>query len=1731
MSTPVEDLRVLLDQVCDARQATSTAAVVKLEDNLLTNKQRLIDLLQDKPKTPEHRKSLEAGKLMETKPGIFCISFLNGSFAGKAFINGKEHRVNYDFIREAIYLSDHLNLDEYEASRLLYGGISQASTLNSTALDTAVYLYHSERGYVLAILNIILEAAKDETVENGIRYVLTKFMGDIVDEKPSSGTTFFSKIITSTKELSKIVSSISKFGMLESGKTAAENQQKIREAKYREEQQKNPQQAQAPANQLIGPDIPVAFKPETVKLRVDRLNEERISLVQILYHIATLYWLPEDDLLAIITKLQNMNLSDNTSSYMLTILLASISFEYNKQPHHRQGTNFSTNSAYLKKMHDQITIKPWKVDVLKAVVMIQWALFIEVLSNKSPDVTQNLAFDKNARIELVKSAISLGAFGFMNNYLLYFKQNTSKKDTNKKVMDINEDDSALEIDGLKVDPNDHTKFSPDINTDFQNNVICELENTMTTFIEAMSTFYSDFESRYSGVEEIIADKEYQDIVKDTLVGPLTVLASVYRNRLDAGLEFWDNSSIVAKFFAFLLGLKLPGNIHFPATLDFIGAISTGIKSADLSHSLFSIGTHIHNLSDSSLFSWGKYFYTLQFFYNKFQAHKSEEDMPPVFPPAEEEAIIKFTYLCQQVVQYSNKARKEIWETPAFEAHASIVNLINCPISTRLRAALYDLLAAFCSSWGGGIEDVGKRCAQAVWNTLERSDMIIPDKVMVPAEPPAPVTSTTTANTLFNGYEFKTTAKASTTTSKEQTPKLLLPEQPVGFLRVLEEEKSLHVYTQTQSVLHLLANIIHTPTKRDELIKAWGYIESSVPRLLGLDNNRTPGTSPYISLVVDHIFLKLKNLPYDNADTQWQLTDTCLTIIENSIMSFNIEPLCDYIRYTSKDVKMTGKSLLHTNLQPTLATEVASALQESLLTYITQPGYDVLLAILSGGSLVNEMFKIVAQGKEAIAQFKADKNDYFRNCLTRCLRIFSKVLKIQNAFVNVFLPQLHISSQKQPMGELKLGDYLFPSPPASLRSLSNLMLFNTEVIVQMALMVDCDDYEDICVLSASILSQLSSEPEDTCNDVKFHNYINVPMCGIGSRQLAGILLSSPGASSIIFGFSERLEVQTAEVTTYDDYEYDMNIIPFWLAEKTLFNVNRLDDFGDNYHHAWSIRITILDMLLKNLEKELKSPTITEFLLGFDVKELETHGIQHKSIPTDVESRSQLACLLSILETLSRGTGEEEDDNSRTEKPLIRTHPILAEKCYQLIYKLCVRESVSTATLHYLRTNCNDFLLKQFKSIACRLESSVGVSEPYFQGTLVSADETRTQTDFFTLVSVLNQRAWLLKLIALELHRTAHTFHRTGTPPLLKLLYGISEEVPSDQEALTQHMESMGLQSNTNYQQPLWNMLEIINSLDFAWKDELDEETTEPLSYYSGFNENNYTMQKDGYSLYDIRTIYKVLRQRQLTHPDCANMSPEQLKAVEAEMGRILKRLVAENRHIEIKNGKLHCLRAWKDVVEITIWDCFDSFSFETREKTIYELLSVLLPKLENGTGIDKGLSKELGEIVLILLSRLRRDKRRQAILQVTSGSLAAQHVLPEERLRWIFTSIIKCICKDKSTVQERRAMYSALVNLLEYASPDNSTRQKNTSFKNFQHFCEMHMEKLLDIVCGDVKNSGVAYETTAYSLLRALYSLLSKEKNSKIHQYLIKSNFLQYANDMTGHSNSELSKAIEDRDGK
>ncbi|KAI9280111.1 nucleoporin Nup186/Nup192/Nup205 [Sporodiniella umbellata] len=1523
-STKAADLRTLLNAVCEARRAPSQAAV-RLESFLQDHKQTLINLLDNPPKNSEHRTNVQNGKVL---------------------IDDQEYKTNKEFTREAIFLSDQLNLEEYECSRLLLEGTRQSRTTFSSALDTAVYLYHAERGYVLSILNTIFESIKDEKVDKHIRSAFLDYMAAIClrDDKG-----FISKILKSLDDLNNSI------------KLIVENGSQQTQLQQTQPQQILPQQPQA---QLA--EEP-KLTEDTMELRIELLKEERISLTQLLYHASSFFWLSEADILSLLALVQKTNLLDPISPYLLTVVLSAISPQWLDDNQNHLGVDISTQDESMKKIDNIIKKKEWKVDCVKGVVLLQWSLFNIKKSSLSDRGTFKL--DEQETTAMAKEGIDLDAFGFLNEYLLHFKQKDGNiRPVTNRVKENSE--SIMVIDGLTVDPNNYKKFYAGISNDFRSAVEHEMDILTENFILKMSSLLHQLKTTE---EDSIYQVEYPTKVDSGYIKEeereskhlekfLTLLATVYRNRCNAGGKFWTRKDGLFAFIKWTLDIKVVGTIR--AAFDVLASISTGDQCASHAYEVLSMGTVRPDINSSHLFSWGKLFGSLQFYSNGIQKTWPDNECPSI-PESEEEVLCKLIHLCEQVIQYSSTARAEIWNDDLFKAHESIIKMIGSPTSVSLRTQLYSLLTAFCSSWGGGINGIGRTISFQVWNSLDGSDFIsanrsLPKKnVLLPAD----ISKQNFLSSLSNPSSA-TIPVPVTTVEPVPTMRIMCPDQSSGFLLQFNAEKNEKSYSKTLSMLQLIASIIHKQSEKDALISGFSATEQSIPPFLGSDH-RSPGASPYLSLVIDHIFLNMSSLQFSNPDGKWQLTDACLKVIENSIMSFNLEEINDYIIDLVKntdDVTLDTNSFLSflrsTNSSSSRAHR-SKDISSMLLPYVLHPGFDILVRILSGSSLVVEMFKIICTGREEISEStksKGKKSFYLQRSLTRCLRIVHKAMSTQNVFANLFIPQLALCSEKLPAGEFKLLGCAFPEVPSALASVGKHMLFRTKVISQIALLVNAEEHEEISALSVAILSILATEPEANPENLCFPDHVNIPMGGLGT-QLPTILLASNESVSIILGFSERLEIESTESISYDNYKYDINTIPFWLAEKTLGpdHNQEEEDVAKIVYRSPSTRIAILDMLIACTKHDKKSPNLAEFILGYDISDIASKGAQHKSIPTSFDQNPQPTCFFTILNML-RASDDQEFQAENTFS--VRVHPLLADKCYQLLYQLCCKESTSTATTYYLRTSGDDFLINRLKAISPRIEDHLFELEPCFSGMVQCATKEDVQTDFITLRSTLNQRAWLLKLITLELHIRK----TTGTAPLLNLLYGYKHSSGggslNSEASLNDLMRSMHLQMNADYQQPKWNLLELITSLDFVWIDSQLNLNPVELNYYKSFEAEKYKC--NGSELFDIRSVYKFLRRTQIDLFEA--LTKEENTALEEEMGKILQSLTAQNRAIELRSSRLHCIKTWEQLIEITLFDCLDSFTADIRQKIINDVISMLQTKLEEENLLGRELLETLNQVV-------------------------------------------------------------------------------------------------------------------------------------------------------------------------
>ncbi|KAI8344438.1 nucleoporin Nup186/Nup192/Nup205 [Chlamydoabsidia padenii] len=1574
--------RNLHDFICKARHTQSDQVINLLLQHLQNNNLRFRALLDDTPKNADHRTQLQKGE---------------------TYIQGTLYKVNDEFIQNAILLSDELDINEYEASTLLHFGMEEAARVDADLIRASVELYYSERGYLLASLNIILKSIADASVNGKVKRCLLECVEDIMTDKAISfgdnGTgTFTSKILQTTKKLNVMIKTLTKNGTLNTttpSKPATAPQTQL--------------SSTTPVNNTTTPTITPQLDSAITTMRIDKLTDERIYLMEILYHLASLYWLDGDDLIVIIGYVEKSNLSTLITPYLSMILLAAFSPRNGL----KDGDDLALNTTLLKTCHDKIQHGQWKVPALRSMVTLQWISFLMGVIQRDPAAESRLPLNELQCKELANDAVSsANVFGFMNDYLLYFQRARSDDDENKNYVT---EDNAMVLDGLTVDPGDYTKFIADIKPDFRIFVIYEIKDLTTFIIKHMTDVLSNLnyqeEDRVSQIETTVVAKkaaivgpEHELYKKQDLELFFTLLANIYRYGRNEGIWFWDlNESTDNSFVKWVMeNIKLVGTMQ--ACFDFFGAISTGDQCALQSFRFFESGSTRPVIASSHLFSWGKLFAAIHFYVPLLR--QATDKYPAVFPPGEEDLLKTFLYLLKQVVQYSGDARLTLWNDPVYRVRDSLTELANSAISSSLRASLCDVLAAFCSPWGGGINGIGRNISLQVWHIVEHGNVFIVKPALKRQQYEV------------NQATVSAKAKAATTSTADQLS---------GFLRELSLERETRSYVETLSMLNLLVNLIHTQTKRYELQSGFSPVVSSIPIDLGKET-RFPGAQPYISLVIDNLLLTLDKQHYKNLDEKWQLTEMCLRILENSVFSFDLTQLLD----------------AHASWQKSPSYKLD--MEKALSYYITHPGFEVIIRILSGGSLVGELFKIVSNCQDAIVESKESSLcQAIPGSLVRCLRIIYRVLQLQDPFGNILLPDVVRSSTRLPSGKCRIADLTF-TPWPSLAPVGNHMLCDKSVIIRLGKLINCGDYEEICYLSNKIIHQLSLEPSHTSGqyDVSRVNGIYGMYGGLGS-QLTELFTMDNTSYDIVRGISERFEIEQPEETTCDDYDYDINNIPFWLATEILNNTFKYENDFYQQHMTTSVRLAVLDMLLDNAAEDRPSPCLTEFLLGIDgltPSRNRTTG-ERSTAAHDLQARqAKLICLDVILNMLRANLdisslpdqrGDQEVDDPFL--PLTATHPILAEKCYQLIYRLCAKPSTSSKVMAYLRIR-DDYFYNQLKSMLSTLsvytagngdDSNPSVTP----GAMVYHDGSKVVCDMINLRSELHQRAWRLKTIAIELHTFSGTKSKSDAIRLLDLLYG-------GEDTLEKRMRGTnGLDNNddptlwpTVIEEPFTSFMELPTTLGFTWLDDLtkDDDSTQPptqgLKYFSHFDTKHHqTTSVTGCKVHDIKSIYAYLRrhQRNMQQAGTIIMDTDNW-AVEEEMGTLLRRLMADNHSREIQCGQQHCFEAWQQVIQVTVLDNFEFLSRAKRDKIISVLLQKLLPMLINGT--DNDFLLQLARTILLCVGRLHKDSKETIDSSPTDPPLALHR-----QLQGIFEIIIKVVQDSTMTRDVRRTMYASAIHLV------------------------------------------------------------------------------------------------------
>ncbi|EFA00605.1 nuclear pore complex protein Nup205 [Tribolium castaneum] len=178
--------------------------------------------------------------------------------------------------------------------------------------------------------------------------------------------------------------------------------------------------------------------------------------------------------------------------------------------------------------------------------------------------------------------------------------------------------------------------------------------------------------------------------------------------------------------------------------------------------------------------------------------------------------------------------------------------------------------------------------------------------------------------------------------------------PRGIQTELDEiEARLEEYPLTRAMLKLL-----------DVLTDFG-----IPRTLGA-GPRPPGFDPYLSFIVNSIFLKFHTRSYRNSSEKWEIAKLCLKLFEKFLTQYDPQ-ISDF-----------PKKNLPSEFNP-------------------PPGYHLMLQLNNKSELLSVILDIIDEGNRLFDTYVSFPNQQLlEECTLLCLNIIHSVLALHGKFVNV-----------------------------------------------------------------------------------------------------------------------------------------------------------------------------------------------------------------------------------------------------------------------------------------------------------------------------------------------------------------------------------------------------------------------------------------------------------------------------------------------------------------------------------------------------------------------------------------------------------------------------------------------------------------------------------------------------------------------------------------------------------
>ncbi|XP_058074466.1 nuclear pore complex protein NUP205 [Magnolia sinica] len=480
------------------------------------------------------------------------------------------------------------------------------------------------------------------------------------------------------------------------------------------------------------------------------------------------------------------------------------------------------------------------------------------------------------------------------------------------------------------------------------------------------------------------------------------------------------------------------------------------------------------------------------------------------------------------------------------------------------------------------------------------------------------------------------------------------------------------------------------------------------------------------------------------------------------------------------------------------------------------------------------------------------------------------------------------------------------------------------------------------------------------------------------------------SSRMVGLVQLLLKSNAASSLIEDYAACLEL----RSEECQVIENTRDDAG----------ILILQLLINNINRP--APNVAHLLLKFDMDTpVERTVLQPKY------HYSCLKVILDILEKLS--------------KPDVNA--LLHEFSFQLLYELCLDPLTCVPTMDLLSA-------RKYQFFSMHLDT-IGV-----------APLPKRNNNQALRISSLHQRAWLLKLLALELHAgdVDAPMHREACLSILAQIFVDDVREISNEPDISSTFQTDQTANRTISKS---KVLELLDVLQFRSPDttmkysqlisnskydmRVDDILANPSTSENG---GVYYISERGDRLIDLGSFRDKLWQMcNFRNPQLSSLSSEgELVDLRESIQQLLRCAWRYNKNLEEQAAQLHMLTGWSQIVEVSI---SRRMSFlENHSQILFELLDASL-SASASPDCSLKMAVILTQVALTSMAKLR-DERFFCPGGVNSDNVTCLDIISVKQLsngacNSILFKLVMAILRHESSEVLRRRQYALLLSYFQY----------------------------------------------------------------------------------------------------